>query len=381
MGFDSKQHEGHGGQAPARETGGVAPGKRTLTDRIAADERRVITGVPYADYGAKCEHPGQQDNPDCVLDKDHRDRIIGLRQGYILTASANYHAAVGNTLLRLLTEQQGGWGGGEEALFWLVAGPVSARLIAGLKAARTAAADSVSPAYRAALLKVNDDLIKETVVLGSKSARADFKEGAHGMKEGNAEKAQFVVDVVQESIKPMTDYQIEAAYGMDDHLLIASMLAYRDRTVHSVANYSSDLVDMLASYDRNRITDIGTERLSYRAGELKMLYYRTEDGKTHRRLAMFRDRGLREVTYSANGSGYGAHDLQFEQWIDDSMIHVAWERYKAAGKRIEKVSHYAVKRLAATDDRLRDALQRLEGNAFLDNFFGAANYNQGMEER
>lgn len=234
------------------------------------------TGVPIVDQGLKCEaEPNQRG---CFLTPEERTRLLIALATVTGQAMANFHAAIQNVRLELLTtlSSSGGWGFLAEFLFQSLTGGLIGRFTKSLGGLKASIAEQVfdggqvvvggvalSQAMVTRIAKVNVKHLTGVLTQASRGVRTSLKNAAHGksgVSQQNQDAAEFL-KLIQGGIAPIADQLVlEAPAAMTDDELAAMIAAYQDTETHSVAAYEAELRDLIERFSKQHLADIGTGR-------------------------------------------------------------------------------------------------------------------------
>lgn len=306
-----------GGVSPSTRP---APGKRAPTDHL-----RPMTGIPLVDQGPLCEQRMSAGNDNCTLTHDERVWLIHTLSVNVQIAMANFRDAIQDARIDKLTSSGAGWGFLEEFLFMTATGPLvgravmSAEVILGRAAAKLA--ETNLDALTLKIAKIDRDAIRGAVTNASKGLRSQLKHARLSMPEGNFGKAAFLAKI-REGIGPMTRALLAVMPTvLDDSSLIAMTLAYGDESLHGVAAYAQMIAEVIASFDDNRIDDVGqTTAHGKRVGQDGDV----EEVERGRLVWVTKDNGSRKLALFAGKNGGN----DFVRWVDPQWHQLAVGLYR-----------------------------------------------------
>ncbi|MBE7451458.1 MAG: hypothetical protein HS111_21935 [Kofleriaceae bacterium] len=263
MGYDEKVDR-PGGADVGEAARPRAPGKTTKSEKLPGAPRKP-TGFALIDNRPKCEQEGHENAPGCNLTKDERRDILLLLHVGLGTAMDNFRDAIQDARIEKLTATEHGWGFLEEFLFYSISGPLvgvatrAAMHVVLRGAARMAETNLDDITLRIA--KIEEKTVQGAITNVSRAARSGIKKGRTGIPEGNSGKAVFL-QRMREGIKPFVDGMISRGpTEWDDDTLVAIAQGYHNSAEHTVAHYASYINAKLASFDANRMDDVGRKRI------------------------------------------------------------------------------------------------------------------------
>lgn len=311
------------GSNPPIDSGGVggpAPGKTTRTQHLPGGP---ATGFPIIDEKPLCEQEGQESASGCKLTESDRTRLLVVLQTGLITAMDNYRDAIQDARIEKLTTTEHGWGFLEEFLFYSLTGPlIGAATRAAMKVAMRGAAKMAETSFDTLTLqiaKLDEKTVQGIFTNASRGLRTHLKAGRTGLPEGNNGKAAFLQQM-REGIKPFIDHMVAAAPTQwDDDAFVAIAHGYHDTEEHSVANYASYLNTKLASFDENRLDDVGqTKTTSKRIGQDW-----GEEEIERGRLVWVNGKQKKLALFSGRGGGHN-----FQRFIDPEWEQLALQLYR-----------------------------------------------------
>ena len=246
-------------EAYYRELRSDADGKLTL-------ETSDTTGFGIVDEGPLCEQADAPGGPGCFLSSKQRDRLIGISFSAAVASSMdNFHAAITNKQLELLTTSEAGWGAVVDFLFTSATGALVGTALKALQKVRALAVagelvfgdEPLDPGLAKLVGKVSDDKIKGALKGATGKIKQSLQKQFSAVGTSNKGQASFLT-LVADQIKPLHQNLVNVApTQLDDAGMVALAHVYSDAESQSVTAYKAFVDTLLTQYKDSHMAELG----------------------------------------------------------------------------------------------------------------------------
>lgn len=259
-----------GGAAPA---GRPAPGKRTLTERLAprvaraaapappaAEPEIEMTGVPLIDDGLFCDD--HQGAPGCPLSAAEATYLLFALQTRALEYATVVMTQIGRVRLELVTRRTSHWSVWHEAVFMMITTALIGPLAGAVAGAAAKAAVSVALRGAAqaatALAKVDPKRVADALTMVSKMVRTSL---AHRQDAPPTTQQEFL-DYLEGLAAPTASAILDAAAAqqLDQRELLELLARLSDPAIIGPAAVRERIRLLVGQFDLNRVGQIGDRR-------------------------------------------------------------------------------------------------------------------------
>jgi len=222
------------------------PGKRPRTSSLPGTKPTEPTS-PKEDTSYLTEH----------------DRVytrIALGENVII-ATACCVDAINDARIEQLTRTEEGWGFLADFLFYGLSGPLASLGMKGALWATGQIAErlALDPARILLAAKIaNSSLpgVEGILTNGLRASRGALKAAFHGKTEDGQAKAEFLRQM-RGQVHDAAANILAGANKLEDAELEAAALGWGNRSIHNQDTYGAMITEKLASYDRNRLGQVG----------------------------------------------------------------------------------------------------------------------------